>query len=224
MVFAAGDFTLKYTHDATARVDGFGTSSMANTLMWFPSAWNELSNLSAGRMPSLLVAAAEAEQGFLDPDLVLWSFFIFFLLLFLLHRFAWGPICDALDKREQAIREDLESAKAGAEKAREAQSKYEAALAAAAQEASQIVASAREEAATAKAKILADAQQLAESMRLRAEADIEAARKAVANQLAQASVDQAIGLAGRVINRSLDKNAHADLISESLGKFSESRG
>jgi F-type H+-transporting ATPase subunit b len=146
------------------------------------------------------LAAAEAEAGFLDPDLVLWSFFIFGLLLFLLRQFAWGPICEALDKREESIRQNLEQAKIGAEKAREAQAAYESKLAAAAQEANQIVSTAREEAATAKSKILAEAHQDAESIKQRALADIEAARRAVVNELAQSSVDQAVGLSGQMNN------------------------
>ncbi|MBL8890793.1 MAG: F0F1 ATP synthase subunit B [Planctomycetaceae bacterium] len=169
------------------------------------------------------LAAAEKEQGFADPDLVLWSFLIFGLLLFLLRQFAWGPICEALDKREAGIKHDLEQAKLSAEKAREAQATYEAKLAAAAQEANQIVAAAREEAANTKSKILADAHQEAESVRQRGLADVEAARRAVVNELAQASVDHAVGLAGKLINRSLDKNAHSDLISQSVNTFAQSR-
>jgi F-type H+-transporting ATPase subunit b len=171
-----------------------------------------------------LMAAAEKEQGVVDPDLVLWSLLIFVLLLVLLRRFAWGPICEALDKREAAIRSDLEQAKVSAEKAREAQASYEARLAAAAQEANQIVSTARDEAANARSKILADAHQEAEGIKQRGLADVEAARRAVVNDLAQASVDQAVGLAGKMINRTLDRNAHADLINDSVGKFGQSRG
>jgi F-type H+-transporting ATPase subunit b len=170
-----------------------------------------------------LLAAADSEQGFADPDLVLWSFFIFVLLLALLRRFAWGPICEALDKREATIKNELEQAKRSAEKARETQAAYEAKLASAAQEANQIVATAREEAANTKAKILADAHQEAETVRQRGLADVEAARRAVVNDLAQASVDQAVGLAGKLIHRTLDKNSHSELISESLSTFSQAR-
>jgi len=170
-----------------------------------------------------LLAAAESDQGFADPDLVLWSLFIFVLLLVLLRRFAWGPICEALDKREATIKSDLEQAKLSAEKAKETQAAYEAKLAMAAQEANQIVAAAREEAENTKAKILAGAHQDAESVRQRGLADVEAARRAVVNDLAQASVDQAVGLAGKLIHRTLDKSAHSDLISESVNTFTQAR-
>ncbi len=170
-----------------------------------------------------LLAAAAKQEGIVDPDLVLWSFLVFILLLALLRRYAWGPICEALDKREESIRNDMEQAKLSAQKARETQASYEAKLAAAAQEANQIVATAREEASNAKSKIVAEAHQEAESIKQRALADIEAARRAVVNELAQSSVDQAVGLAGKMINRTLDKNAHADLISESVSKFGQSR-
>jgi F-type H+-transporting ATPase subunit b len=184
---------------------------------------SSLANSALVSVSSGLLAAAEKEQGFADPDLVLWSFLIFALLLVLLRQFAWGPICEALDKREAAIKNDLEQAKLSAEKAREAQATYEAKLAAAAQEANHIVATAREEAVNTKSKLLADAHEEAESVRQRGLADVEAARRAVVNDLAQASVDQAVGLAGKLIKRTLDKNAHSELISESVNNFGQSR-
>jgi len=170
-----------------------------------------------------LIAAADGGDGFLDPDLVLWSFAVFILLLILLRRYAWGPICEALDRREETIREDLERARLSTEKAAQLQATYEAKLATAADEANQIVATAREEAAAAKARIIATAHQEAEAIKQRGLAEVEAARKAVVNDLARASVDSAVGLAGRLIHRSLDREAHAELISESLSKFDESR-
>lgn len=184
---------------------------------------NMMGSLMASPLGGGFLAAAEKEQGFADPDLVLWSFLIFVSLLVLLRKFAWGPICEALDKREAGIRSEMEQAKLSAEKARQSQASYEAKLAAAAQEANQIVATAREEAANTKSKILADAHQEAENVRQRGLADVEAARRTVVNDLAKASVDQAVGLAGKLIHRTLDKNAHSDLISESVTKFANSR-
>lgn len=170
-----------------------------------------------------LLAAAEteaADQAFADPDLALWTFFIFMILLGLLYVFAWGPICEALDKREQSIREDIEKARVGAEDAERTLAEYNARLAAAGEEASSIVAGAREEAEKARERIVNEGKEEAERIRERGYADVESAKKAAVNTLAQASVDSAVGLAGRMIGKSVDKDAHAELIRESLEKFS----
>ena len=52
-------------------------------------------------------------------DLPLWSLATFILFVWVLKRFAWGPIASGLDKRESNIRQDIadaEAARKGAEK------------------------------------------------------------------------------------------------------------
>ena len=51
-----------------------------------------------------------------DPGLFLWTIVTFFIVLAILKWKAWGPLINALDKREEDIREALDSA----EKARPA--------------------------------------------------------------------------------------------------------
>jgi len=172
-------------------------------------------------MTQVLIASSEVEPGIADPDLALWTLVVFCLLMGLLYAFAWGPICEALDKREEAIRNDLESAKANAEKARLNHEAYEAKLATAAQEANQIVAAAKEEAEHAKARIVSEGNTEAERLKERGLAEVETAKRAAVNDLAQSSVDNAVGLASRLINKSLDRDSHAQLIRESLDKFSQ---
>lgn len=172
---------------------------------------------------STLLASSDmdaVDKGFADPDLALWTLFIFLLLLGLLYAFAWGPICEALDKREQSLRDDLEKARAGAEEAEKTLAEYNAKLASAGEEASTIVATARDEAEKARQRIVTEGKEEADRIRDRGYADVEAAKKAAVNSLAEASVDNAVGLAGRMIGKSVDKDAHAQLIRESLDKFS----
>lgn len=170
-----------------------------------------------------LIAKAEAasdSQAFADPDLALWTLIVFVALAILLYAFAWGPICEALDKREQSIREDIEKARVGAQDAERLLTEYQSKLASAGEEANAIVTAARDEAEKARERIVTEGKDEAERIRQRGYADVEAARKAAVNTLAQSSVDTAVGLAGRMIGKSIDKDAHSDLIRESLEKFS----
>ena len=50
-----------------------------------------------------------------DIGLLFWMTICFFILLFMMRRFAWGPILTALNEREKGIQDALNSA----EKARE---------------------------------------------------------------------------------------------------------
>ena len=46
-----------------------------------------------------------------DPGLYVWTIATFLVLLGLLARFAWRPLLDALDKRQDAIRKSLDDAR-----------------------------------------------------------------------------------------------------------------
>lgn len=177
-----------------------------------------MANLLVG-VSGMLLASTEAEPGLADPDLALWTLVVFCLLMVLLYTFAWGPVCEALDKREESIRNDLEAARKSAEQAREAQIAYESKLALAADEANKLVSDARVEAERARARIVNEAEAEADRVKTSGMAEVEMAKRAAVNELAQSSVDNAVGLAGRMIGKTLDKDSHAELIRESLEKF-----
>jgi len=46
-----------------------------------------------------------------DPGLYIWTIVTFLLLVTLLGKFAWRPLLDALDRRQEAIRKSLDEAK-----------------------------------------------------------------------------------------------------------------
>src|SRR5437868_1793605 len=46
-----------------------------------------------------------------DPGLYIWTIVTFLVLLALLAKFAWGPLLDALEKRQDAIRKSLDDAR-----------------------------------------------------------------------------------------------------------------
>ena len=46
-----------------------------------------------------------------DPGLYIWTIVTFLVLLVLLAKFAWGPLLDALEKRQDAIRKSLDDAR-----------------------------------------------------------------------------------------------------------------
>lgn len=152
-------------------------------------------------------------------DLAIWTFVVFFCLLLILGKFAWGPVMDGLDQREQSIATMIEEAKQGQEKAAEQLKQYEAKLAAAGEEARELVARARKDAETAKDRILAEAQQAADRQRQRAIEDIQVAKNVALQEITEKSVDLAVNLAGRIVRQQLKAEDHSQLIREAMDQL-----
>lgn len=170
------------------------------------------------------LAHANATPGLESPtsiqtDQAIFTFAIFLVLLAILTKFAWKPIAHGLEAREKGIEDKIEQARIAAEKATEQLKEYEARLAAASQEAQQMVAEARKTAETQKEKILSEAQSLAQREREKAVADITTAKNLALREIAEKSVDTAIGLARNIIRREVRPGDHEQLIQDALKQF-----
>ena len=60
---------------------------------------------------------------------------------------------------------------------------------------------------------------VATSQKDRALREIEAAKNGALEELARKSVDQAVGLAGRIVGKQLNKDDHAELIQDTLQRM-----
>ena len=154
-----------------------------------------------------------------DPDLAIFTAVVFLLLLAVLTKFAWRPIVEGLNKRERSIADQIDEAHKAADKANESLRQYEARLAAAEEEVRQMLAAARRDADVARDRMIAEARAAADKERQRALDDIRSAKNAALNELAQKSVDAAIELAGRVVERELKPADHAQLIRQAVEQF-----
>jgi F-type H+-transporting ATPase subunit b len=149
-------------------------------------------------------------------DLAIWTFVVFLCLLGLLLKFAWGPIMAGLEKREQSIATMIDGAKQRNEEAAEQLRQYQARLAAAGEEAQKVLLQAQREAESNKEQIIAEAQSAARRERDRAVADIESAKSAALEDITQRSVDLAVLMAGRIVQRQLEPEDQAQLIRDAL--------
>jgi F-type H+-transporting ATPase subunit b len=154
-------------------------------------------------------------------DMSIYSFLVFLILLGVLYKFAWGPIATALEQREQTIHRQIEEARLASEKAAQQLREYEARLAAATEEARQIVSHARKDAEIAKDKIVAEARDAAAKERDRAVADIHVAKNQALDQIAQKSVQTAVGLARNILRREVQPQEHEAIIGEAIQQFTK---
>ena len=166
--------------------------------------------------------AAEAEHGgggasnpFAgDFGNALWTLVIFGLVLFVLGKFAWGPILNTL--RETFIRESLETAKRDRDEAEARLREYEERLAQARAEATAIVEEGRRDAVVVKQRIEEDAQLEADKRLERAKREIQIATETATKELYLLSARLATDMAGKMIGRELTPQDHERLIAESL--------
>ena len=160
------------------------------------------------------VPAAESQMGSVlavSDKMVGLTWLAFLIACFALYKLAWKPICQALDRREDKIRQSLKEAadvQAQAEMDREAQ---KVVLEEARREAADIVARARTAAeTTAKAveeKSAAEATVLIRAART----EIDRVREQAVAALHREAAELAVDLAGRVLEQKLDAAADREL-------------
>ena len=157
-----------------------------------------------------------------DPGLFIWTIITFVVLLTLLAKFAWGPLLQMLDSRQQAIRKALDDAQLAKKELERLE-----------QESTQIVRKARADAEAIISESRADAERLKEELRqkARSEADgivrnaerqiqLETAR--ALQQIRNEAVDLSVMIASKIIQRNLSKEDNERLIDDAL-KQVESR-
>lgn len=154
-------------------------------------------------------------------DMAIYTLAVFILMLVILRFAAWNPIKKALEQREQGILDHIEDARRSAAKAEKLYEEYEAKIAAAAQEANEIVAEGRRDAEATKDRIVQEAQEAATAERNRALNDIEIAKNAALQDVAEKSADIAVALAGKIVNKELNASDHQALIKDTLDNIQE---
>jgi F-type H+-transporting ATPase subunit b len=132
---------------------------------------------------SVLVLAAESEGGnnFLVPNFTLViEVLAFLLILFILYRYVWPPLSKAMNDRQAMISKGVEDSNEAARKLKQAEERYDAAIA-----------EVRSEAARIRDDARADATRIREELKAQADAEVERIRQRGEEQLASQR-DQAV--------------------------------
>jgi F-type H+-transporting ATPase subunit b len=152
----------------------------------------------------------------LDPGLFIWTIVTFLVLLTLLAKFAWGPLLQALESRQNAIRKSLDDA----QQARQELERLN-------QESAQIIRQARVDAEAIVTKSRADAERLREEMKqkARSEADgivrnaerqIQLETQRALQQIRHEAIDLSVQIASKLLQRNLTKEDNERLIEDAL--------
>ena len=140
---------------------------------------------------------------------------IVFLIVFaVLAKFAFPQLNKMLAARTDKIRGDLEKAEESRRTAEQELTEYRQQLAGAREEANRIIEEGRRTADQLRTDLQARAEEEARATVARAQEEIRAERDRVFQELRDQVGQIAVELAGRVVGRSLDPEAHERLIDE----------
>ncbi|MCX7432313.1 MAG: F0F1 ATP synthase subunit B [Planctomycetia bacterium] len=154
-----------------------------------------------------------------QTDLAVWSFVVFLGLLGLLTKFAWKPIMDGLDKREQGIADTIAATQAANEDAKRMLASYERRLAEATDEVRGMLEEARRDADVTRQAIVAEARKAADDEKNRARHEIGLAKDDALAQIADRAGDLAVEVAGKFLLEKLGREEHARLVRDSVASI-----
>lgn len=139
----------------------------------------------------------------------------FLLLVYLLKKFAWGPVIGALEKREAQIESDKQTAAQARESAEKLKKELDDRLAQITDEAAKKMAAAVKTGETQRDQLLAEAKQQAQRLLEQAKAQIEAEKNKALADVRGEIASISLLAASRVVERQVT-DATADQIVENV--------
>jgi F-type H+-transporting ATPase subunit b len=175
---------------------------------------------------STLVLAAESggkDEGgsfLVSPGLglMIWTLVLFLITMWVLSKFAFPKIQEALDRRAKAIGESIEAAERQRRESDELLAEYRARLAEAREQADDIMARARKAGETAEAEAAAAGREKREELVGAAKRDIEAETRRSLEQIRQEVADLTVLATERVTRKALDADDQKRLVEEALAE------
>jgi F-type H+-transporting ATPase subunit b len=153
------------------------------------------------------------------PGLMIWTIVCFLVTLFVLKRFAFGPIQKTIDERRERIRQSLDEADNAREEARKLLEEHRKLISSAQTDAEEILSEARRVAEAnerrMREELEADRQRRLEETRKQIDAETRRALEAIRAEV----VDLSMLAASKITRKSLDDADHKRLIEEAVGEL-----
>jgi F-type H+-transporting ATPase subunit b len=173
--------------------------------------------------PAALLAqeATEGTRTFMKPDtgLMVWTLAIFILLMFVLSRYAFGPITAAVRAREKALEDAIEGAKRDRDAAAKLLQEHQAAIDAARGEAQKIIADGRAVGEKMRTDMIEQTRKEQQDMLERARREIVSEKDKAIMQLRREAVDLALAGASKVIEQNLESQKNRQLVENYLASI-----
>jgi len=178
---------------------------------------------AVGDIGALLIAPAEEEGGgsfLVSPSLglMIWTLLLFGITMFVLSKVAFPKIGEALEKRANAIRENIEASEHQRQEADKLLEEYRQRLKEAREQADDIVARARKASESAIAEAASEGKVKREELVAAARRDIEAETRRSLEQIRRSVADLTVLATEKVTRKSLDADDQRRLVEEALAE------
>ena len=154
-----------------------------------------------------------------DAALMIVAIFVLFLIV---GNKLFNPIRNIMQKRQDKIQNELETAASDMKKAEELKAEYEEKLKAIDREADTILSDARKRALANENKIVAEAKEEAARIIERARVEAELEKQKVADEVKKEMVSIASMMAGKVVAGAVDVKVQDSLVEETLKEIGDS--
>jgi F-type H+-transporting ATPase subunit b len=169
-------------------------------------------------------ATSEEEEGggsfLVSPELglMIWTLVLFLFTMWVLSRTAFPRIGEALEKRANAIRENIEASEHQREEADKLLEEYRQRLTEAREQAEDILARARKAAEAAESQAASEGRAKREELVAAARKDIETETRRSLERIRKEVADLTVLATEKVTRKSLDSDDHKRLVEEALAE------
>ncbi|HEX8156517.1 MAG TPA: F0F1 ATP synthase subunit B [Solirubrobacteraceae bacterium] len=174
-------------------------------------------------LPTTVIAAAEKGSGsfLVQPDigLMVWTLLVFLIAGFLLKKYAFPQIAEALDRRQRAIEESLEVAAHTKAEAEALLKEYRERLKEARGQADEIVARARKAAETVEHETIEDAKKRRAELLEQTKRDIAAETRRAIQDIRKEVADLTILATEKITRKTLTEEDQQRLVDEALAEL-----
>ena len=160
----------------------------------------------------------------LDPQLlvdsaitILAMFFVFLLLSYLL----FNPARNLMEKRQEGIREQMETAAREKQDAIKFKAEYDEKIKNVQKETDEILSEARKKALKKESVMLEEAREEAAQIVARANREVELEKSKVKDEMKQEIINVATAMAGKIVASSLDESKQSQLLADTLEEMGD---
>lgn len=157
----------------------------------------------------------------IDVPVILTTVIGFLIVVWILKKYAWGPVLDLLDARREKIRGDFAAADQARDQAAQLKQEFEVQLSSIKVIEKERVQEAVKRGEDLAGRIQQEARQKADATLDKARTDIEVETRNAQVELKDQVVDLAIGAAEKLIGKSLDEPTHRKLVEDYIAKLGE---
>lgn len=158
--------------------------------------------------------------GFHLIDMVVMLFF-FILLMYLVSKFAWGPVMNMMQKREEYVAGEIEAAEKSRAEAEKASKEAVEQLRQTRQEAQQIIEDAKNAGMKQEQDIVASARKEADRIKLAAQEEIQNEKEKAIQALQDQVASLSVLIASKVIEKEISAQDQDKLIEEYIKQVGE---